>query len=204
MRVFARRYYWEALHEFAAPPWEIGRPQKEFVRLAQEGQIRGEVLEIGCGKGALALHLAELGLHVVGIDLSVQAIERAQRSATERNLRAEFLVANALKLKQIGRQFDTAVDAALFHILTPTERIEFAAGLHDVLKPHGRYYSLGLEVPDNRTFPLTGHPSLSRQSIVDTFGQGWRLEYVRDAVMEHTDRREAPALLFAVTKVDEP
>ena len=43
------------------PPWDIGRPQPEFVRLAEAGEIRGDVLDVGCGTGENAMHLAGLG-----------------------------------------------------------------------------------------------------------------------------------------------
>lgn len=33
------------------PPWDIGRPQKEYIRLAQAGEIVGSVLDVGCGTG---------------------------------------------------------------------------------------------------------------------------------------------------------
>ncbi len=46
------------------PPWDIGRPQKEFIRLAEEGEISGKVLDAGCGMGEHALYLAGLGLDV--------------------------------------------------------------------------------------------------------------------------------------------
>ena len=29
------------------PPWDIGRPQKEFIRLAEDGEISGRVLDVG-------------------------------------------------------------------------------------------------------------------------------------------------------------
>ena len=35
----------------APPPWDIGRPQPEFVRLAEAERLRGELLDAGCGTG---------------------------------------------------------------------------------------------------------------------------------------------------------
>ncbi|HLA47035.1 MAG TPA: class I SAM-dependent methyltransferase, partial [Thermoplasmata archaeon] len=40
------------------PPWDIGRPQPEFVRLEEAGAIKGRVLDVGCGTGENALFLA--------------------------------------------------------------------------------------------------------------------------------------------------
>ena len=43
------------------PPWDIGRPQKEFVELVWRGEITGSVLDMGCGKGEHALFFAGEG-----------------------------------------------------------------------------------------------------------------------------------------------
>jgi hypothetical protein len=40
------------------PPWDIGRPQAEFVKIAKQGEIRGRVLGIGCGTGENAFFFA--------------------------------------------------------------------------------------------------------------------------------------------------
>ncbi len=41
------------------PPWDIGRPQPAFLALAQEGAIRGRVLDVGCGTGEHVLMAAD-------------------------------------------------------------------------------------------------------------------------------------------------
>jgi 2-polyprenyl-3-methyl-5-hydroxy-6-metoxy-1,4-benzoquinol methylase len=52
------------------PAWDIGRPQPIFVGLADEGAIRGQVLDAGCGTGEHALMAASRGLEATGIDAS--------------------------------------------------------------------------------------------------------------------------------------
>ncbi|HEX6995886.1 MAG TPA: class I SAM-dependent methyltransferase [Gammaproteobacteria bacterium] len=54
----------------------------------------GPALDVACGAGRNALHLASLGRTVDGIDISPTALERARRSAAERGLDARFIEAD--------------------------------------------------------------------------------------------------------------
>ena len=74
------------------PPWDIGRPQKEFVELVRRGEITGSVLDIGCGTGEHALFFAGEGLEVWGIDSAPAAIQKAQEKASQRGLPVHFYV----------------------------------------------------------------------------------------------------------------
>jgi 2-polyprenyl-3-methyl-5-hydroxy-6-metoxy-1,4-benzoquinol methylase len=65
-------------------PWDIGRPQKAFLNVAD--QITGSVLDAGCGTGENALFLAERGCKVTGIDFLEEPIHRSKQKATERGL----------------------------------------------------------------------------------------------------------------------
>ena len=60
-----------------------------FLQL-QNGDL---VVDIGCGKGRHSIAMAELGLRVMGLDLSENSILSARQSAVEKNIEdAEFLV----------------------------------------------------------------------------------------------------------------
>src|SRR5437867_2640352 len=80
------------------PPWEIGRPQKAFLDVAD--RITGSILDAGCGSGENALYFASRGHKVTGIDFLAEPINRAKRKAEERGLKATFLVMDALALKE--------------------------------------------------------------------------------------------------------
>ena len=117
------------------PPWDIGRPQPAFERLADAGEIAGPVLDAGCGTGENALFFAARGLEVVGVDAVEAAVAAARSKAAARGLAAEFLVHDALKLEGLGRRFATIVDSGLFHTFDDRERVRYVAGLASVLRP---------------------------------------------------------------------
>src|SRR4051812_12025096 len=107
------------------PPWDIGRPQAEFVRLEETGEIHGTVLDVGCGTGEHVLYLAQRGHTAWGIDAAPLAIDKANQKAVERGIQATFVVGDAFDLRALGRTFDTVIDSGLFHVFTPDQRAGF-------------------------------------------------------------------------------
>jgi len=71
------------------PRWEIGRPQKALLEVAD--QITGSILDSGCGTGENALFFAERWHKVTGIDFLEEPINIARQKAIERRLTATFL-----------------------------------------------------------------------------------------------------------------
>ncbi|GGL22467.1 SAM-dependent methyltransferase [Halarchaeum grantii] len=167
------------------PNWDIGRPQRPFVRLAEAGLVRGPVLDVGCGTGELALFLARRGLDVLGIDLSARAVAQAREKARWRRVPAQFLAWDALRLPALadaGFAFETVVDSAMFHVLGDAERDRFVAGLERVLRP-GRWYSL---LGDARRDPSATY-GVSPDELRERFERrrdGWTVEFVAETAFE--------------------
>jgi SAM-dependent methyltransferase len=74
--------------------------------LAQERP--GELLELGCGTGRVALHLAALGHEVTGIDSDPALVAALAGRARERGLRVRASVADVRTL-DLGRAFTLAI-----------------------------------------------------------------------------------------------
>jgi len=182
-----------------APPWDIGRPQSEVVHLAQAGELRGLILDVGCGTGENALYLTSLGHETCGIDSSPLAIEKAKKKAQERRLKATFLVRDALQLSGLGRSFDTVIDSGLFHVFSDQERPVYAASVASVLRPGGNYYMLCFSDREPDSF---GPRHLSQEEIKATFRAGWRINYMREARLEsHVHPNGAHAWLSSITRL---
>lgn len=164
-------------------PWDIGRPQPAFVRLAETGRLRGRVLDVGCGTGEHALLAARAGLDATGVDLAPTAIDLARRKAAERGLTARFVVGDALDLAALGSRFDTVLDSGFFHVLDDADRARFVASLAAVVVPGGHYHLLGF----SDRFPGSLGPRRLREAeIRAAFADGWRVVSVEPALLEIT------------------
>lgn len=175
------------LHEPGKPPWEIGGPQPAVVALADAGLITGKVLDVGCGTGENALHLAARGLEVVGVDASGVGIEKAQAKARQRHLSCQFLVADALELDSWDERFDCIVDTGLLHLFSRTDCTRLVTGLHQVLRPGGRHHLVCF----NHHKPPPA-PRVSRHGIATTFRHGWRVERIVECRYEVLDGLKGP------------
>jgi len=124
------------------PPWDIGRPQPVFARLAVNEDLGNDIIDVGCGTGEHAILFASRGYSVLGVDSAPLAVEKAKAKASQRGSKAEFLVADALHLAKLHRQFDVAIDSGLFHVFSDSDREAYVGSLRAILRPRGRYYML--------------------------------------------------------------
>ena len=154
-------------------PWDIGRPQKAFLDVAD--RITGSVLDAGCGTGATAIFLAGRGCQVTGIDFIEEAINRARHKAAERGLPATFLVKDAMTLKDWNERFDNVIDSGLFHVFSDDDRSRYVEGLATVLKPGGRLFLLCFSDEEPGT---QGPRRVSKKELHDAFAEGWVIESI--------------------------
>jgi ubiquinone/menaquinone biosynthesis C-methylase UbiE len=145
---------WDAYAPFY--DWEnartLGRKDVPFWR-GVATQIRGRVLELGCGTGRIALPLARAGVRLVGVDRSAAMLDRAARRATalrrkQRGPRLRLIRADIRALPFRAELFSAVL--APYGILQSLIRdSDLAAALESVarvLKPGGLF---GLDlVPD--------------------------------------------------------
>jgi cyclopropane fatty-acyl-phospholipid synthase-like methyltransferase len=154
-------------------PWDIGKPQKPFVNVAD--QITGTVLDAGCGTGDTALFFAGRGCYVTGIDFVEEAINRARRKTAERGVQATFLVKDAMTLKDWTERFDNVIDSGLFHCFSDEDGRRYVEGLATVLKPGGRLFMMCFseEEPGEQ-----GPRRVSKKELHAAFAQGWSIESI--------------------------
>jgi SAM-dependent methyltransferase len=182
----------------ATPPWDIGRPQPALAELAERGEVRGRVLDAGCGTGEHALMAARLGLVATGIDPAPTAIAIAERKARDRGLAVRFLVGSALELGSLREQFDTVIDSGLFHVFDDADRRRYVENLKAVLTPGGRYLLLCFS---DRQPGSVGPRRVTEADIRGSFAQGFYVDTIEPATFELTvDPRGAQAWRAVITR----
>ena len=173
---------WDAAYaESMPPPWDLGRPQPAFVRLAEQGLLTGQLLDAGCGTGEQTLLAASSGADALGVDVSPLALEQARAKAAARGIpaaaggqigKARFEVADALSLVDLGLSFDTVIDSGLFHVFDDDRRARYVASLASVLRPGGHLYLMCFS---DRQPGTIGPRRVSEDDLRAAFGNGWTI-----------------------------
>ncbi len=190
---------WDASYHDGPAPWDVGQPQPAIARLASEGRIAAPVLDAGCGSGENALHLASLGLSVLGVDVAETALATARQLADERGLDAEFATADAFQLGRLGRTFRTVVDSGLFHTFDTEEQAIYVASLGSVTERGGTVHVLcfGDEGPDTGPHPVS---QADLRAAFDPAG-GWDVVAIEpERILTRYHEHGAPAWLATVER----
>jgi len=93
----------------------------------QPGQ---DILDLGCGDGALTEQLVAAGAHVVGVDVSKDLLAAAKK----RGLDVSYMNGQAL---EFDNRFDAVFTNAALHWMP--DPIAVIKGVHRALKPQGRF-----------------------------------------------------------------
>jgi SAM-dependent methyltransferase len=191
---------WDASYHDGPAPWDIGRPQPAIVRLASKGGFAGAVLDAGCGTGENALHIASLGLSVLGVDVAETAVAIARAKARDRGIEVEFAAADAFHLERLGRRFATVLDCGLFHTFDGEERPRYVASLASVTEGDGTVYvqCFSDEGPD------TGPHPISQEVLRAAFNprDGWNIAVIeRDRVQTRFHENGAPAWFATIKRI---
>jgi ubiquinone/menaquinone biosynthesis C-methylase UbiE len=191
---------WDASYHDGPAPWDIGQPQPAIVRLASEGGFAGAVLDVGCGTGESALHVASRGLSVLGVDVAETALAIARQKADDRDLEVEFAAADAFHLERLGRRFETVLDCGLFHTFDDDERRGYVASLASVTEHTGTLYVLCFSDDG----PDTGPHPISQDELRAAFNPstGWNVAAIEpDRIRTRSHDNGAPAWLARIKRI---
>jgi len=160
--------HYKERYESHDTPWDIGKPDFNLIQTVTTTPIEPcKALDIGCGTGENAIWLSQRNFHVIGIDTSEVAIEKAKEKALKANVKCTFIVIDILTSHVEGAPFGFAFDRGCFHSLNSgKERKRFAENVNGHLEKDGLWLSLIGNADEQRHAP--GPPQRTAGDIVNS------------------------------------
>ncbi|MFJ8667266.1 class I SAM-dependent methyltransferase [Streptomyces sp. NPDC093600] len=164
--------WWDGFYDdrSKAVPFFVAKPDENLVASLDRGLIApgGRVLDLGCGPGRNALHLASLGFRVDAVDLSPQAIAWAEERAREAGADIRFHQGDAFELAATGLTgpYDLIHDSGCFHHLPPHRRVSYLDLLDRLLAPGGHLSLTCFAAGENGMGSEVSDADLYRQSAL--------------------------------------
>jgi SAM-dependent methyltransferase len=120
---------------------DTGKPQNIIIELVESGEIKGNVLEIGCGFGENSLHIAGAGYPTLGIDPSKEAILTAKQKSevmlARRGICARFKQFTPQNLGLINESFNVIIDNVTYQTISNEERGNYTRSMVPLLELGG-------------------------------------------------------------------
>lgn len=142
--------WWDKYGSYMTYQWKLTPSLNKILRADLENDYETfllnsneNLLDLGCGSGWLALHFAERGMEVLGVDISQEQINAANKLKTGKKLEnVEFECCDFIQWdsqKHKGRFNNVFVNAFLHHL--PEVELEMIISkIAMVLKPGGKVY----------------------------------------------------------------
>ncbi len=106
----------------------------------QKGKSNLNILDLGCGPGLYTEIFAKAGHKVTGMDISNNSIEYAEKSAREKGLDIEYIMASYLEFELEKDKYDLVVLVYTdLGVLLPRERDRLLRMIYNTLKQGGTF-----------------------------------------------------------------
>ena len=156
-------------------PWDTDRVPDELRAVAERPGAAGSdrALDIGCGTGTQAVHLAERGWQVTGIDAVGRPLEAARKSAAAAGVEVEWVQADVADLPELGLEPGYALihDRGCFHDLPARTRTAYVRGVSGLAAPGATLLLMTFA----RNSKLAGPAGADESELRDRFGGDWEV-----------------------------
>lgn len=175
---------WERFyaHGKRTPPFLKNVPDENLVRYFEQGIFKaGRAVDLGCGIGRNAIHMAKAGCRVDAIDLSKTAVEQGRLIAKQERVNVKFIVGSVFDTPLSDDHYDIAYDSGLFHHLQPHQRPGYLNLIRALLKPGGLFGMTCFDTTAGR--PVDDREVYEERKMPP--GIGFSEDRLRDTLRDH-------------------
>ena len=178
-------------------PWER-RNVPELWRPLFEGPLAmdpARALDVGCGSGRDAVHLARNGWKVTAVEFVDKALERAKQRASQEGVEVQWVKGDVGELARLGLEpgYNLLYDFGSIQGLPDSARRGAATGLTELAAPGARLLFLAFKAGRRVMLPR----GMDRQHLMALLGDAWDLEDAESVVTDDMPppvRRAGPTL----------
>ena len=174
---------WEKVYQSTSNPFDIDEPYQWIVELENDKKVHGNILDVGCGAGHNSIFLASKGYSVIGVDISSNAIQRAQIKANEKHILVEFIQADIRNIDGYDSKFDTMIDIGCFHSIDYDDQPMYADTLYRASRKGAVIYLRAFSDANMKKEGYNG-PAVSEKQIKSIFSENWTIHDLKHQEIE--------------------
>lgn len=157
----------------------------------------GRALDLGSGKGAKALYVAQHGWQVTGVEFVPRAVREAKRRAAAAGLKVDFRLGDVTGLGELGLEpgYTFVLDFGCYHGLKRPEKERYAQGVTELAAPSATLLMMAF------TKAVPPVPSgVNEAELHEVFGAGWDLSWSKTGAAGTPVMLRASAGWFCLTR----
>jgi SAM-dependent methyltransferase len=162
--------------------------------------VPGRALDVGCGSGRDAVHLAKRGWQVTAVDFVEKALTGAKQRAARENVEVQWIRGEVAELARLGLEpgYSLLYDFGCIHGLSDSARRGAVAGLTELAAPRATLLMLAFKSGRRMVLPR----GMDKEDILALLGDGWRLEQSQSVVTQDMPAplRRADPTIYRLTR----
>jgi cyclopropane fatty-acyl-phospholipid synthase-like methyltransferase len=168
-----------------------------YKQLLEDKERAPQALLLGCGEGRNLVYLAKKGFHCKGVDLSRNALNKAQKLLDQFSLKAKLEMADLLKMPWSENHYDLIT--SLWLHLPHGARKEVYTHVKKALKPGGVFLleAFRKEQKNYEGGPPTDKIMPSLSELQEAF-KDWQIEIAQEIDREISEGKEHQGIVASV------
>ena len=176
---------YKLMYRFGFAPWEWRDVEETWRPIldSESGLEPGRALDVGCGSGRDAVHLAKRGWRVTAVDFSEEALATARRRATETSADVEWVRGDVGRLDRLELEpgYTLIYDFGCIQGLGDPSRQSAAAGVSRLAAPGASFLIFAFQAGRHILLPR----GMDQADIVALLGPMWELEHTESMASDH-------------------